>query len=332
MTAGNVADLKWNFQTGKATPATVAAYGAYLAGGDLVRPMRTIEPFEETTGEQMRMGYYVANAHAAGAPDFYVPPKAAASLLYAVLGGVATTGGGDPYTHTITRALTRPWLTVWSALGAGMFRENRDCRVDQLVISGSANQPLRMVPTITGLDPRSSTAAEATAVIEATGRVLYYDGKGALKFEGSAVQFLDFTLTINRNPELIYSDDVIPTDNVEGLLSIQLQVSRLWVDASLDNRFHFGGASPADHTAAVKDILTLAGSPAGVEFKFTRSTGPERSIKLALPLLQPTALESPPNTSGASLRESITLEAFDDGTATEPITAIVLNGMSDLTP
>lgn len=331
MVAGNVADMRWNFQAAKGTPAATSAYAAYLAGGDLVKPMRTIEPFEETTGAQMRLGYYVATAQAGGAPEFYVPPKAAAALLYAVLGSAAVAGGGDPYTHTITRSTTRPWLTIWSHLGGGLYRENRDCRVDQLVISGEASRPLRMVPTITGLDPRSSSAAETTAAIEAADRVLYYDGKGALKFEGTAAGFLSFTTTINRNPEIIYSDDLIPTDDVEGLLTIQTQLSRLWVDASLDNRFHFGGASPSDHTAAVKTILQLAGAPAGVEFKFTRATGPERSLKLAMPTLQLTALDSPPNTSGASLRESITLDSFDDG-STQPITATVLNSMADLTP
>ena len=329
--AGNQADIRWNFQTAKGTPAAVSAYGAYFAGGDRVRPMRTIEPFAETTGEQMIQAYYVSEAHAAGTPELYLPPKAAAALLYALLGAVTTTGAADPWTHTITRAVTRPWLTVWTAAGGAEFREVRDCRVDQLVISGSAGQPLRVVPTIQGLDPRSSSAAETTATIEAAGRLLYYDGKGALKFEGAAVQFLDFTVTIARNPELIYADDVLPVDDVEGLFSIQLQVSRLWVDASLDNRFHFGAASPPDHTAAVKDILMLAGSPAGAEFKFTRSTGPERSLKLALPTLQPTAVESPFNTAGTALRESITLDAFDDG-STEPITAVVLNAMADLTP
>lgn len=331
MVAGNVADMRWNFQAAKGSAAATSAYAAFLAGGDLVRPQRTIEPFEESTGQQMRLAHYVSQALGAGVPEFFVPPKAMASLLYGVLGDVQTSGAGDPWTHAIKWAATRPWLTMWSHLGGGLFRENRDCRVDQLVITGEASRPLRVAATITALDPRFSTAAETTAVIEATDRVLYYDGKGALLFEGAAVKFLGFTLTIDRTPEIIYADDLLPIADEEGLFVVDLTLNRLWADAALDNRFHFASATPADHTAAVKDILTLAGSPAGVDFKFTRATGPERSLRVQCPTLQMREIEAPQNTDGTALREALTLSSYDDG-STEPITATVLNNMPDLTP
>lgn len=329
MVAGNVADVRWNFQSAKGSAASASAYGAFLAGGNIVDAMRAVEPFEETTGAQMRQAHYVATAQAAGGPEFFVPPKAMASLLYAVLGDVTTTGSEDPWTHTIKHADTRPWLTVWSRLGT-LYRESRDVKVDQLVISGSSSQPLRVTPTFSGLDPRSSSAHETTATIEATNRVLYYDGKGALKIEGAADATIgSFTLTINRSAEIIYGDDVIPIANEEGLFSVSVALERLWASPALANRLHFGGATPPDHTAAVKEILTLGGDPAGLDLKWTRATG--RSLQLLLPTLQVAGVEATPNTTGAALRESITLEAFDSGAA-EPITAVVLNDMDDLTP
>ncbi len=332
MPSENIGNIRFAFQSAQGTAAMASVYGARLAGGSMVGPMRTDETFEETTGAQMREARYVSEVHAAGAPEMYVPPNAAAGLLYGVLGAVDTTGAADPWSHAITAATTRPWMTWWRSLGGLLFGKSTDCKVDQLVISGEANKPLRMTATVQGLDPRHATAEEATAAIEIANRVIYYDGNGTLDLEGVAVPCMrSFTLTISRNGEMIPGDGIGPCDITEGEFTIALSAVKLFSTASLYNRVMFGSATPADNAAVTTSILELGG--AGVDFTFTRvgaAPGPERSLRLVLPRMVVDPFEPQPGTGNSPLLENLTMNALQPAGGVSPITATVLNGLSDL--
>jgi hypothetical protein len=332
MPAENVGSIRFAFQTVKGTKAAASVYGSRLAGGTMVGPMRTDEFFDETTGAQMRDARYPSEVHAAGAPEMFVPPNAAAAMLYAVLGDVATTGIADPWSHEITAATSLPWMTWWRNVGALLFGYSIDCKVTQLVISGEANKPLRMTATVMGLDPRYASAEETTATIEITDRVLYYDGKGALQLEGAAVPCMrSFTLTINRNGESIPGDDIIPCDITEGLFDITLATTALFTDVSLYNRIMFGSATPSADAAVSRDIFELGGT--GVDFLFTRvaaSPGPERSIHLEIPRMAVDPFEPAIGTGNSPMTQVLSMSALQPAAGASPITATVLNGLDDL--
>lgn len=332
MVAENVGNLRFAFQTAKGTPATSSTYGLYLAGGTMPGSMPTHEAFEETTGAQMLSDRYVSEAHVSGAPEVFVPPNAAAALLYGTLGAVATTGAADPWSHAITWAATRPWMTWWRSLGGLIYGRNDDCKIDQLVISGESNKPLRMTATISGLTPRYADSEETTATVEITNRVLYYDGQGALQLEGSAIANIrQFTLTINRNGELVPGDSLNPVDNAEGAFEVSLAITKLFESASLYNRAHWGSATPTDLDPSTKTVLELGGG--GVDFTFTRvaaAPGPERSLKLVVPRMALVPFDLQPSPGNSPLTEALTFEALQPSGGTSPVTATVKNGIEDL--
>jgi hypothetical protein len=332
MVAGNQYNVRFNFQTAQGTPMATSAYGAQLSGPGSIAGMGENAYFEETTGAQMRSDVYAVERHVAGSAPFLVRPKTAAGLLFAVLGTDTPTGAGDPWTHVITHNPSQPWMTWWAHLAGADYEELSDVKISQLVISGESNAPLQMTATFEGLRSRNQTAAETTAAVEVGDAMVFYDGDGALKLEGTAVASIgSFTCTINRNSTRVYGDGLAPIDVSEGLFTVEWQIGRLWASDDLRKRVLYGTADPANDAEVVSSVLSLAGSPAGIEFKFTMATGPERSLKLACPTVVVDPFVTQPNTDGSPLREELNLRAIDNG-ADEPITATVLNSMADLTP
>jgi hypothetical protein len=276
---------------------------------------------------------YRASARVEGDPELNCMPSGLASLLYGVLGDVTVTGTSDPYTHTIEPATALPWWTTWSAEG-GLYRhKNTDVKVGRLVLRGETGRPLRVIPGWRGIKPMYGPAAPTGTTPEVTNRYLYYDGLGALKFEGTALATIDqFELTIDNNVQVIGGDAFFPVDVAEGGLTIGLTIRRLALDAALYNRVHFNNASPSVGDAVSAVVQELGGSPAGVELAFTRvaaAPGPERSIKIALPRLavEPYAVDSSPSANEV-LREQLVLNAQEPAGATKPITVTMKVGFA----
>jgi hypothetical protein len=325
----NIASLRWAKQSGQGTAVADGAYvfGARLAGGTQVEPARTDNPFNETTGGRMLSDYYASEAHAAGDPQHYLMPLSGTSLLYGCLGAVNTSGSGDPYTHTITAATSRPWWTVRRMLANLIWERFVDCKVDKIVIQGSTGQPLMITASWLGISPQAETADDSTVgIIEITNRYLFYDGQAALKFEGSAVASIsDFTLTISNNGQAIGGDSFSPIDISEGELTVELQITKLLLAASLRNRLFYNASSPSANTAAVGQVLELAGSPAGVDFTFTRSA--TRTLELAVPRLMLAPYSNQPTTNPTDiLRDVLTLNALAPADGSSPITCTSKTG------
>ena len=285
------------------------------------------EPFEETTGLRMRSDHYVSTVRAEGAPEFYVMPLSIGALLYGALGAKAVAGASDPYTHTFTAATSRPWFTFWRSIGDLLFEESSDCKIDQLTISGESGKPLRVTATVQGLRPRHQTTADAGATVEVTNRFMHYDGSGALLLESVAVADIRaFTLTIANNGEVIPGDSLRGYDVSEGKLTAQLTITKLFLSTSMHNRLMYGAASPSNDTDAVAAIVELGAT--GVDFKFTRATGPERSLQLQMPRVVLAPYDIQPGTGNTPLTEGITLDCLKPSGATSPVTAKVLNSQA----
>jgi hypothetical protein len=330
MVAGNKFNTRFAFQSAQGTPAATSAYGVQLAGPGEIAGMGENAYFEETTGAQMRSDTYAVERHGGGSFPVLVRPKSAAALLFAVLGTDTPTGSADPWTHVLTHADALPWMTWWSHLAGLDFEELSDSKVSQIVISGQSSEPLQMAVTLESMRPRNQTAEETTAAVEVGDAMVFYDGDGALQLEGAAVASIgSFTCTINRNVTRVMGDGLTPIDLSEGLFTVEWQIGRLWASDDLRKRILYGGANPANDAEVVSTVLQLGST--GIDFKFTMSTGPERSLRLQSPIVTVDPFTTQPNTDGSPLRENLALRALDNG-VNEPITATVLNNMADLTP
>jgi hypothetical protein len=336
MPASNLADLRFAIQTAKGTPAATSAYGLFLAGGDQPHPVPTVDSFAETSATRMRSDRYLSTVTATGAPQFYVMPKMAASLLYAALGAVTTTGASDPYTHTIIPATATPWLTFWRMVGGLIAERFTDCKVKTVVIHGETGRPLTMTVTIVGLTPTFDAYAgrETTAAIEIADRFMHYDGAGALLVEGAVDNTIrSFDLTIENNTATVPGVPITPVDAVEGELSITLRATTLFSTAALRNRLYYGSATPADDAGITTTLLELAGSPVGVQFTFTRvaaAPGPERSLRIAIPRITLDPFDIQPSTGNEPLTAELMMTALQPAGATSAITATVKNGQATI--
>lgn len=331
MVAGNIADLAFAKQTAKGAVAAAGVHRIYLAGGGL-RPLRDSADLEETSSGRLRNEAYLKQVRAEGSPEAYVRPDMIAAILYGAMGTIVTTGVADPYTHTLTLAATHPWFTFWRMLTT-LNERFADCKIGEVTLAGQAGQPLRITFQVLGLSPAYKTAAETTEEVEVTDTIMHYDGSGALMVEGVAVSSIEsFTLKIGAGLAVQQGDSQTPYDVTEGMREVTLDTVQTIQDWALYNRLHYGSATPADLAAPVKNVLELGGSPAGIQFTWTRvaaAPGPERSLRVSLPRVTlATFSGDEPNTSGEPLKQTVNYRAYQPSGAVSGVTAVVKNGRS----
>lgn len=331
MPAGNVADLAFALQAAKGTGAAASQHRTYHTGGG-VAPMRDIADIEETTGGRLRSTAYVQQARAEGSPQMVARPNFLGLLLYAGMGAKAVTGIADPYTHTFTLASSQPWVTVWRMLQNGLFEKFTDCKVVGLHFASEAGGLLQVTADILGLTPSYLAAHEATVGVEITNAFIHSDGVGQLQVEGVAVASIEsFSLDITGGHQLQQGDSVTGYDISEGMFDITLSTRQLLSDFALWNRLHYGAAAPAAGTTPTRNILELAGTPAGIDFKFERPGTPERSVEFQAPRLQVLGIEGvEPNTNGDPLKQTVNYKVYSPA-AGSGLTAILMNNVASYT-
>lgn len=330
----NTGIVRFAIQTAEGTPATASAFGLRMAGGSMPQVRATDQVYREADGVQAPSSMFRAESWSEGAPEFHVYPRSVAALLYLALGGYAVAGAGDPYTHTITPADEPPFATIWTNKGGLYHDQHDDMRISQLVIRGSAGGLLTVAVTWVGKKGTYDSAEETTVTPEVTQVFRYYDGRAALKVEGTAVATMrEYTLTINRNVSRQGGDDLHPVSLDMGALDVTCQATMKVTSAALRNRILYGGATPSNGAVVVKDVLEAAGSPAGLQFVHTRvadAPGPGRSLSLAVPLVAVIPFEVPITTEPGQLYIPITFQGLKG--AGQIITAVVKNNVATYIP
>jgi hypothetical protein len=332
--ASNIGDLAIGIQATKGTPATTANVKTPLTAGAM-EPARETADLEESTGVRMRSGLFVVRARSAGTPAFYARPELAPVLLFGALGGKAVTGAGDPYTHTLNVAATQPWLTIWRNVGDLIFERFPDCKISQLVIRSTSGAPLTMEATIVGLMSEQAAAALATPTVISSVPFMHYDAEAALKVEGTAVASMrSVVVTISTGATPVDGDNLGGIDVAEGLVTVTYETQQIVTDRALWNRLHYGTAAPADMADHNRGIVTLAGSPAGLDLLWSKrdNTGavaaPERSLRLSSTNVVIASITGITTTPGADpLVSTVTYRALGVGGGSG-LTAIVKNGVT----
>jgi hypothetical protein len=332
--AGNQADLGLALQSAQGVVIAAAQQRIPLTAGALVG-RKDVNDVAETTAARLPSDSYVSQVRGDGGPAFWVRDNAIGLVLYAALGAKAVSGAGDPWTHTFTLASILPYLTAWQRVGAvasgGRYEKFVDCKITQLVLASTAGGMLTATATIVGLSPKFKTAAEVSVAMESGAGYVHGHGAGGLKVEGAALTTIeDITVTVNNGGGIQQGDAITGYAVAEGLLGITIATTELVEDFALWNRFMYGTATPSDLAVPVTTILEGVGSPAGIDFKWTRvaaSPGPERSLEILAPRVQIVPTPTEPNVDGSPLKRQMTYKAVQPASGSG-LTAKLLNGLA----
>jgi len=199
-----------------------------------------------------------------------------AAFLFAMLLGVDTvSGAADPYTHTITpHASTIPWLTVERYVeGLSLVERIKDCRIQQIEISGEATRPVTMAVQIRGIEG-SIEVSPGTATYEASMPFVFFNG--IYTVDGAETALIrDFRLTLaNELGEDIFTTGVTRADIPLLARRVTGQFTLLLDDAAhYENVFYGGGTSVAN---------TLKEGSIDIDLSYTESSA-NRQLKITVP-------------------------------------------------
>ncbi len=329
MVASNIGDVAFALQSAKGAAASVSQFRLYPSGGEMPHAVAELSDLEEMTGQRMLSDAFIGEVAVTGSTEFHVRPITIAPLLFGVMGAQAVTGAGDPYTHTMTIAATLPYWTFWRMLGNGLAEKFVDCIIHRVVIHGESHMPLTVTVDVIGLTPSYLTPAEATATVDTTNHFMHSDAAAALKVEGTAISCIrEFDITIDNGAQAIPGDSITSCDVSIGRLSIEAQTTQHLDSFALWNRVHYGSATPSTGAAHITTPLELAGSPAGIDFKWTRIAG-TRTLEILLPRLLVPAFDLQGSVSGDPLTQQVNYRAIQPVSGSAA-TAIILNNKAGL--
>lgn len=144
-----IAALIFDKQTAFNTPAVTKRFGLALRGGSILDP-GVSQQYEELT---LATRFPPSSIRTGSNPVIDCRtrawPRSSAALLELALGSRATTGAGDPFTHTITPATNPSYLTAFTRLDTE-YHTLSDARIDTLSFSWSGREPVEVGLRILG--------------------------------------------------------------------------------------------------------------------------------------------------------------------------------------
>lgn len=187
-------------------------------------------------------------------------------LLYAALGGKATTGAG-PYTHVLTPAAVLPYLTFFGTLD-GLNTSVADCRIDELTLSFDGPGPVEVAVAANGTT--IGFPATITPTTDETRAPYFAAAGGTFKLDvasgtpvAAAVKSGELKLKNSVDPIQLASS-ISPNDVMPGALEIDVSMTVVPEDFGLWRTITTGSAGGTTIRESV-----LYGS---MEWDFTNGT------------------------------------------------------------
>lgn len=163
-------------------------------------------------------------------------------LLMGALGTDVKTGAGDPYTHTFTPATTRPYLTLFSRLGAD-YLTGTDFVVDSLEFTFDQAGRLDVKPVLKGLDLDYLASAYTGGTAERPKDGVFKGVSGTMSIDGAAAKIVSGSVTINNRFDPLYiATGVLPDDLVNTQLEVRFSLNLKPNDTTLFRKVLTGAA------------------------------------------------------------------------------------------
>jgi hypothetical protein len=250
-------------------------------------------------------------------------------LLYGAMGAKSVSGAG-PYIHEFTLATSQPYLTFWRNLGGLIFEQFPDAKINSLTLTSQEGGPLMVQFSVLGQRAVFLTADALTSpAAETTHPFLHYDTAGALLVENANVSSISsITLTMNFGAAIQPGNLVTGVAVSEGMVDITLQTSQLVHNRSLWNRLHYGSATPSNLAPQTTTPIELGGSPAGIDFLWTRGTNSLQIEASRLQIMDITELA--PGTGNDPLRMGVQYKVYKPASGSG-LTATLTNSTATYT-
>jgi hypothetical protein len=263
--------LEWQSVQGTAkTPTTFIP----ISAEEGIEQVQELLEVRDMTGDRELGSIHKVQHKPGGSFQTYARPSIGAELLTYVLGEESVSGSAAPYTHTITRADSIPYITVERKLDN--IERFVGCKINQIVISGNTGQPVLMDTTFMASDSVIMPSA-ATASYETNEPFFFHDGVYTLD-SGAIVTISAFTITINNNLEQIFTTGYKPNNLMEGPFDLEVTMRLKFASSdTLYPKVLFGSA-----TALVD---TLADGDFTVDLSYGASTT-LRQLKFQIPYMK----------------------------------------------
>lgn len=320
------------------TPGTSQAPSVFFKfiEAPTLKPDQTIQYYRNGNVRDMTVALKETFQHKGGFKCLAYADEGAALTAWS-FGKDTKTGGGDPYTHTITLLDTLPWLGAEigyaeDGVTNGMVDRIVDAKINQLVIEGMAGKQIFLTPDMVG----ETSAFQGTTPTAQT----FNDGatEGPYTFQQSAFtmtslgsdsstmqgQIQSFKITLQQNLQAVYGPGtLVPIGIVEKGRDCFLEFVVVFTGPSIYELGYFGAASAVTTPSTTIGTGTFLIKATAV----AASPGPERSyaitaalfdIQEVRPLIAPNADLMIVSVKGRMRRNG----------STYPLAAVAINGQS----
>jgi len=216
-----------------------------LAAAESVVQNQEVSEIRTLNGDEELDAIYKTGHAPDGGFQTFARPDLGAFLLAMILGADSISGVEAPYTHTITRANTIPWLSIERKLTDA--ERISDCKLNQLVISGESGNPVLIDCSFFGIDSTIESAASPS--YETNEPFMFFDTGSYTLDSGAVTTVNSFTITINRNLEKIKTTSYKIDDILETAFDIEVAMRLKYEDNAKYKDILFAGGS------ALTDVL-----------------------------------------------------------------------------
>lgn len=286
-------------QTGKGVEPT-KWQDTYLFTEGNIAPSRQSDQLSETDSSRNAGDFFVTQTGTEGSPGAYVRTASIHHLLEYALGTASHEGAAGEFTHKVSSAASLPYITLGKGVGATLFEQFNDCKVDELSLNWATGQPGNVSINAMGrsaVRKASEWAAELAPPTTSTLPPLNFN-KATVKIGGAETRLVSsFELTISNNLTVQQTDDSVPFDIVEGPLAVTLGFDYIVEDLKEYNKFHYGGEAG---TTQSPDIYTTE----NLTFEFAGSNS-KNNLKLVIPKTAYTEFPVEPDAGGAPVTAAV---------------------------
>ena len=247
-----------------------------------------------------------------GNPTIEATPNEVAWLCYIFFGAETYTAkvpATSPPKYVFEPGSTTGfWTTWWKRVGLSDVVRHKygDSKITALRFEGStANKVVKVIPTITSLDPGIVRAADPATAMPTQKPFLYTEGQGNFTLDGTVFTgHSQFAFTFDDAQSPWYGDKATPHDLVAGNAQVNLEGITLLLDSASIGRYNniiYGTATPA------ADAKPIAGATAPITGSYSvdlvrGATDARERLKIEIPKVKWTPdMTIPPNPDGGAV-------------------------------